>query len=48
MEGPKDTPITVAVYPVAWRVEIVNDEKHRGFEYVRSGPNAVRCSGVVH
>ena len=35
MQGPKDTPITVSVYPVAWRVEVVNDDKHRGFEYVR-------------
>ncbi|KAF9648155.1 hypothetical protein BDM02DRAFT_2340785 [Thelephora ganbajun] len=27
--------ISVAAYPVAWRVEIVNDGLHRGFEYVR-------------
>ena len=27
--------ISVAPYPVAWRVEIVDDIKHRGFEYVR-------------
>jgi len=26
----------VAAYLVAWRVEIVNDEKHRGYEYIRS------------
>jgi len=27
--------LSVAPYPVAWRVEIVDDIKHRGFEYVR-------------
>ncbi|KAF9648157.1 hypothetical protein BDM02DRAFT_2342502 [Thelephora ganbajun] len=27
--------LRVAAYPVAWRVEIVNDDRHRGFEYVR-------------
>ena len=30
------TPLYVAAYPVAWKIEIVNDEKHRGFEYIRS------------
>ena len=28
--------ISVAAYPVAWRVETSNDENHRGFEYIRS------------
>jgi len=27
--------LSVAAYPVAWRVEVVNDDAHRGFEYVR-------------
>ena len=37
MEGLNDgTPLFVAAYPVAWRIETVNDEKHRGFEYVQS------------
>jgi len=27
--------ISVSAYPAAWRVEIVNDDIHRGFEYVR-------------
>jgi len=36
MEGLSNgTPLYVAEYPVAWRVEVVNDDKHRGFEYVR-------------
>ena len=29
--------IFVAAYPVAWRVEVVNDQRYRGFEYIRSG-----------
>jgi len=28
-------PLSVCAYPVAWRIEIVNDDIHRGFEYVR-------------
>ena len=36
MDDPgKKSGISVAAFPVAWRVEIVNDDKHRGFEYVR-------------
>jgi len=34
-EGLTDYSLTVTPYPVAWRVELVNDDKHRGFEYVR-------------
>ena len=35
MEGINNgTPLFVTAYPVAWRVEIVNDEIHRGDEYV--------------
>ncbi|KAF9649754.1 hypothetical protein BDM02DRAFT_3113186 [Thelephora ganbajun] len=29
------TTLRVAAYPVAWRVEMAEDEHHRGFEYVR-------------
>ena len=35
--------LSVVAYPVAWRVEVVNDDKHRGFEYVRS-EQIVTCS----
>jgi len=31
------SPLSVSAYPVAWRIEVVNDEIHRDFEYVRSG-----------
>jgi len=31
----KNSGLSVTPYPVAWRVEIVDDIKHRGFEYVR-------------
>ena len=46
MEGPKDVPITVAPFPVGWRLEVVDDVKHRGFEYVRL--DIARSEGVVH
>jgi len=29
-------PLSVSAYPVAWRIETVNDGVHRGFDYVRS------------
>ena len=49
MEGISNgTPLSVAAYPVAWRIEIVDDIKHRDFEYVRSVLDVVRCIGVVH
>ena len=36
MEGMENRcPLSVAAYPVAWRVEVVNEDPHRGFEYVR-------------
>jgi len=48
MEGiNNNTPIFVAPYPAAWRVEVVKDDKHRGFEYIRLVEVAQRV-GVVH
>ncbi|KAF9648163.1 hypothetical protein BDM02DRAFT_3115784 [Thelephora ganbajun] len=41
------SPLSVAAYPVAWRVEIVDDDKHRGFEYVRLCWGATRWSWAV-
>jgi len=35
MDMEKYPPLSVAPYLVAWRVEIVDEIKHRGFEYVR-------------
>ena len=29
-----NSPLSVAVYPVAWRIAIINDGKHHGFGYV--------------
>jgi hypothetical protein len=37
-----DSPLSVSAYPAAWRIEIVNDDIHRGFEYVRSEHNTTR------
>ena len=28
--------LSVSAYPVAWKIEVVDDEIHRGFGYVRS------------
>lgn len=38
------SPLSVSAYPVGWRIEVVNDDIHRGFEYVRSGCCAVYSS----
>jgi len=36
MEGINDgTQLYVAAYPIAWRIEVVDDDEHRGFEYIR-------------
>jgi len=37
----------VVAYPVAWKVEVVNDEIHRDFEYVRS-ERVLTSSGTAH
>jgi hypothetical protein len=29
--------VSVADFPVAWKIEAVNDAKHQNFEYVRYG-----------
>ena len=31
-----ESPLVVSAYPVAWRIEVVDEDIHRGFEYVRS------------
>ena len=31
-------PLHVTEYPAAWRVEVINDGLHRGFEYLRWEP----------
>ena len=46
MDGLRDgTPLCVATYPVAWRVEIVEEKKHSGYEYVRSGQGFLEIRG---
>ena len=48
MEGLNDaTPLYVAAYPAAWRIEAVNDGIHRGYEYVRSELDVTRHTGTV-
>ena len=42
-----DAPLAVAPYPVAWRVEVVDTDKHRGFGYVRSGLYSMQWSGPL-
>ena len=49
MAGLQDSCVlSVAAYPVAWRIEVVNDDIHRGFEYVRSGVDVARPSKTPH
>ena len=42
-----DRPLSVSPYPVAWRVEVVNDDIHRGFEYVRYMTSPVPQNGSL-
>ena len=41
-------PLSTSAYPVAWRIEVVNDDVHRGFEYVRSEHNIACLTGTAH
>ena len=41
-------PLSVSAYPVAWRIEVVNDDVHRGFEYVRSEHDVAHLTGTTH
>ena len=46
-DGPlKYSPISVAAFPVAWRIEIVDDDNHRDFEYIRSELDVTQCVGA--
>ena len=38
----------VTAYPVAWRIETIDDGVHREFEYVRYGLDFTRHTGMVH
>ena len=42
------SPISVTGYPAAWRVEVVDDDLHLGFEYVRSERDVTRPTGTAH
>ena len=49
MDGMEDhCPLSVAAYPVAWRVELVDDEAYRGFEYIRYELEAAQWTGITH
>jgi len=45
---PTATYLSVAAYPAAWRIEVVNNSKHDGFGYVRSELDLTRRVGAVH
>jgi len=48
MEGLDNrTPIFVSPYPAAWKAEVVDEDKHRGFEYIRF-VNVVQRIGVAY
>ena len=47
MKGLNDgIPLYVAAYPVAWRIEVADDDEHRGFEYIRLAPDFTWRIGV--
>ena len=47
MDELKRSAVSVSPYPVAWRLEIVDDVKHHGFEYVRLGLDVTQHVGAV-
>ena len=40
--------LSVSAYPGAWRIEVVDDEVHRGFEYVRLEHDIARPTESAH
>lgn len=49
MEGLNNsTSLYVNAYPVAWRIETVNDDTYRGFEYVQSELDIIRHTEMAH
>ena len=49
MEGINNgTLFFVGAYPVAWRFEVVDDDKHCGFECVRSELNVAQRMQAVY
>ena len=46
-EATKGCPLHTTAYPAAWRIEVVDDDAHRGFEYVRSGHEVARPTGTA-
>ena len=41
-----NSPLSVSAYPTIWRIEMVNDDIHRGWEYVRSEHAFARRTGT--
>ena len=47
MEGlGNGTLLRVDVYPVAWKIEVVDDDEHRGFDYIRSELHVTQHTGA--
>jgi hypothetical protein len=48
MDELQNRPLSVTAYPVAWRVEVVNDDRHCSSEYVRLEQVITQCVGAVY
>ena len=49
MEGLENhTALHVTIYPVAWRVEIVDEGVYHGSEYVRSELDTIQRARIAH
>ena len=48
MDAIKESSLSVAAYPAAWRAEVVDNDKHRGFEYIWLEPDVTRRIGATH
>ena len=48
MYGPlQDSQLSITGFPIAWRVEIVDGDKHNGFEYTWLESDATRYIGTI-
>ena len=50
MEGVNNRTVVlyVTAYPIAWRIDAVVDDGHRGFGHIRPGLDATQEIGTVH
>ena len=40
--------VSISIFPVAWRIEMVDERDYRGQDYVRWGSTHLKCFGLAY